>query len=45
MKAGALAREYIVLATDTEKELKSANEAGDLVGDVSVMIVGLVGKH
>ena len=45
MKAGALAREYLVLATDTEKELKSLNEVGDLAGDVSVMIIGLVGKH
>jgi len=44
LKAGALAREYIVLASDTEKELKTANEVGDLAGDVSMMIVGLVGK-
>jgi len=33
-----------VLASDTEKELKTANEVGDLAGDVSMMIVGLVGK-
>lgn len=39
-----LSREYIILGTQTEKELKDANEVGSLAGDVSELIVGLVGK-
>ena len=44
-KTGSLAREYLTIATETEDELKQANEVGDLAGDVTVLIVGLIGKH
>ncbi len=39
-----LSREYVILGTQTEKELKEANEVGSVAGDVSELIVGLVGK-
>lgn len=43
-KTGSLMREYLVLASETEGQLKEANEVGDLAGDVTVLITGLIGK-
>ena len=43
-KTGSLVREYMVLASETEEQLKEANEVGDLAGDVAVLVTGLIGK-
>lgn len=43
-KTGALAREYLVMATETEGELKQANEVGDLAVDVTALVAGIIGK-
>ena len=40
---GALAREYIVMAIETEGELKQANEVGNLGVDVSALVAGIIG--
>jgi hypothetical protein len=42
--SGALLREFVVAATETEEQLKEANDAGGLVVDVTVLITGIIGK-
>ncbi|MDB6001229.1 MAG: hypothetical protein JWP52_2928 [Rhizobacter sp.] len=44
-KTGSLTREYLVLATKTEEEIKQVNEIGDLAGDVSGLVLGIIGGH
>jgi len=41
---GSLIREYTALATETEDDLRDANELGNLAGDVAVLVTGLIGK-
>lgn len=40
---GSLIRAYNALATATEDDLREANEAGSLAGDVVVLVTGLIG--
>jgi hypothetical protein len=41
---GALLREFVVAATETEEELKEANDVGGLAVDVTVLLTGIIGK-
>jgi len=41
---GSLLREFMIAATETEEELKDANEVGSLAVDVTVLVSGIIGK-
>lgn len=41
---GALARELLIVATETESDLNEANAVGSVAGDVAILITGMVGK-